>query len=197
MASQKVNESFSEELVVSENLNNENNGTIASRHPSVPFDYNIGAMEDKIEDIVNRHNYEKSSLISILLDIQTEYNYLSKPALKTVAYKLGIPEIQVYSVATFYKVFSLEPRGKHLINVCLGTACHVRGGDKIVEEIQRKLDTKAGRTTEDGLFTIETVRCLGCCASGPVVVVDKDYYSEVTPKTMSKILDKYKHGGNS
>jgi NADH:ubiquinone oxidoreductase subunit E len=145
-----------------------------------------------VESILDKWNNEDDSLISMLLDIQSEYNYLPKEALITVANSLNIPLIQVYSVATFYKVFSLEPRGKHIINVCVGTACHVRGGQRIVDEIKRKLDIDVGETTRDKLFTLDTVRCLGCCALGPVVVIDNTYYSHVTQKMVGTILDKYK-----
>jgi NADH:ubiquinone oxidoreductase subunit E len=145
-----------------------------------------------VESILNKWNNEDNSLISILLEIQSEYNYLPKEALMTVAERLNIPLIQVYSVATFYKVFSLKPRGEHIINVCVGTACHVKGAQKIVDEIKRKLEIDIGETTEDKLFTLEIVRCLGCCALGPVVVIDNTYYSHVTQKMVGKILEKHK-----
>lgn len=145
-----------------------------------------------ITPILNKWNNDSSCLISILLDIQSEYNYLPQEALTMVAEKLGIPLINVYSVATFYKVFSLKPRGKHLINVCLGTACHVRGGQRILEGVQRTLNISPGETTGDNVFTLETVRCLGCCALGPVVVVDNTYYSHVTTKMVETILDNYR-----
>ena len=148
-------------------------------------------LEDKIEHILNQYDYQKGSLISILLEIQTEYNYLPKKALIQVADKLGVRLIDVYSVATFYKVFSLKPRGKHIISVCLGTACHVRGGGKIVEEIERELNIKDGETTEDMQFTLESVRCLGACALGPVIVIDGEYYGQMTSKKVGKVLKQY------
>jgi NADH-quinone oxidoreductase subunit E len=151
----------------------------------------------KTESVINKYNSEKRWLISILLDIQSEYNYLPKDALGIVANKLKIPLIDVYSVATFYKVFDLKPRGKHLINVCLGTACHVRGSQSVVDEVKRKLSINVGETTEDKQFTLETVRCLGCCAMGPVVVVDNDYYSNMTSKKTDVILNKYKKEENT
>jgi len=150
-----------------------------------------------VESILDKWNNEDDSLISILLDIQSEYNYLPKEALVTVANRLNIPLIQVYSVATFYKVFSLKPRGKHIINVCVGTACHVRGGQRIVDEVKRKLNIDVGETTEDKLFTLETVRCLGCCALGPVVFISNAYYSHVTQKMVGTILNKYKKSENA
>ena len=145
-----------------------------------------------VESILEKWNYDSSSLISILLDIQDEYNYLPKETLIMVAEKLDIPLIDVYSVATFYTVFSLKPRGKHIISVCVGTACHVRGGQRILDRIQRNLSITPGETTDDNLFTLETVRCLGCCALGPVVVVDDSYYSHVTTKMADTMLDTYK-----
>ena len=148
-------------------------------------------MESRVENILNKYNCEKSSLISILLDVQAEYNYLPKDAIIMVANRLNIRLIEVYSVATFYKVFSLKPRGKHVISVCSGTACHVRGGNKIVDEIQRKLDIKVGETTEDMLFTLETVRCLGACALGPVVVIDGEYNGQMTTKKVDGLLQKF------
>ncbi|UCH89170.1 MAG: NADH-quinone oxidoreductase subunit NuoE [Thermoplasmata archaeon] len=149
----------------------------------------------KLNSIIKKNNCEKSALISTLLDIQSEYNYLPKEALIMVAKEMDIPLNQIYSVATFYKVFSLQPRGEHIINVCLGTACHVRGGGRIIDEIRRELKLKDnGGTTEDMKFTLEPVRCLGCCASGPVIVVDNEYHSQVTPKNVNKILKKYSDG---
>lgn len=150
-----------------------------------------------IESILDKWNNEDASLISVLLDIQSEYNYLPKEALIKVANRLNIPLIQIYSAATFYKVFSLKPRGKHIINVCVGTACHVRGGQRIVDEVKRKLDIDVGETTGDKLFTLETVRCLGCCALGPVMLIDNTYYSHVTQKIVGAILNKYKKGENA
>lgn len=152
---------------------------------------------EKVKTIIKRYNGEKRWLISILLDIQAEYNYLPRDALIMVANNLDMLLTDVYSVATFYKVFSLKPRGKHLVSVCLGTACHVRGGGKIADKIKQELKIDIGETTEDGQFTLETVRCLGCCATGPIVVIDNDYNSQVSLKKISKILKKYRRGDNS
>ena len=125
------------------------------------------AEEFKVKSHITKYNNEKKALISILQDIQEEYNYLPQEALRIVSKALGIPLIDIFGVATFYRAFSLEPRGKHLITVCLGTACHVRGGPKILEEFERKLNIEAGETSKDGQFTLETVACLGCYAIGP------------------------------
>lgn len=144
-----------------------------------------------INRILKRHRYQKSSLIAILQDIQDEYSFLPEDVLEKIAEGLDIPFSRVYSVGTFFRAFSLTPRGKHLITVCLGTACHVRGGPRIVEEIERVLGITSGQTTNDKNFTLETVNCLGCCAIGPIMVVDGKYYGEVTPAKVSAILKSY------
>ena len=136
---------------------------------------------------INRYGANKNSLIAMLLDVQNNQGYLSKEAMRKVAFELGIREIDVFSVATFYKVFSLKPRGRHIISVCMGTACHVRGGVRVVDEIQRELNIKDGETTEDMEFTLETVRCLGACALGPVVVVDDEYHGQMNTKKIKKL----------
>jgi NADH-quinone oxidoreductase subunit E len=151
---------------------------------------------NKIESIINKYNCEKSSLISILLDVQAEYNYLPREALLYVAKRLGIPLIQVYSIATFYKAFSLTPRGRHLLTVCLGTACHVRGAIGVLEEIERKLGIKSGETTEDNEFSLETVNCLGSCALGPIIVVDRGYHGRMTPSRVKTLLEGIKSDKN-
>ncbi|MFC2166575.1 NADH-quinone oxidoreductase subunit NuoE [Acidobacteriota bacterium] len=146
----------------------------------------------KTKSFMQKHDNQKKALISILQDIQAEFNYLPKEALQAVAETLEIPLIHIIGVATFYRSFSLEPRGEHQVTVCLGTACHVRGGPKILDEFEKKLDVESGQTTGDGLFTLETVACLGCCAIGPVVVVDSDYYAQTTIRKVGSILKKYK-----
>ena len=144
-----------------------------------------------VTSTIEKWNNDSSCLISMLLDIQDEYNYLPKEALTMVAETLDIPLINIYAVATFYKVFSLQPRGEYLINVCLGTACHVRGGKRIVEEIERILDINVGETTPDMQFTLETVRCLGACALGPVVVINDEYHGHMDVKKTGKLLKQY------
>lgn len=145
----------------------------------------------KIQSLIDKHQALKKNLIAILLDVQETYNYLPPESLRQVARALGMPLIDVIGVATFYRAFSLKPRGKHICLVCLGTACHVRGGQKILEEVERKLDVPAGENTKDGQFTLETVACLGCCAIGPVVVVDGEYYGHTTVRKVAPILAKY------
>lgn len=150
------------------------------------------AEELKVKSFITKHHNEKKALIAILQDIQIEYNYLPQEALGIVSKRLDIPLIDIIGVATFYRAFSLEPRGEHLVTVCLGTACHVRGGPRILEEFERKLNIKSGETTEDGQFSLETVACLGCCAIGPVVVADGDYYAQTTIRKADSILKKYR-----
>ncbi|MBI4723391.1 MAG: NADH-quinone oxidoreductase subunit NuoE [Candidatus Stahlbacteria bacterium] len=146
----------------------------------------------QIDNIIQKHKTQKEALIPILQDIQVELNWLPPEAIKEVAQKLAIPLIDVYGVASFYRAFSLKPRGKHIITVCLGTACHVRGGARIVAEVSRKLNIEPDETTEDMQFTLETVNCLGCCAIGPVVVIDGEYYGGVTSSKVNSIISKYR-----
>jgi len=146
----------------------------------------------KVKSFIAKHNSEKKALISILQDIQKEYNYLPQEALRIISETLGIPLIDVVGAATFYRAFSLKPRGKHIITVCVGTACHVRGGPKILGEFKRDLDIDEGETTKDNQFTLETVACLGCCAIGPVVVVDGNYYAQTNMRKVKSILNTYR-----
>ena len=124
----------------------------------------------------------------LLQDVMEEYGYLPGETLKKIAQQLDIPLSRVYGLATFYKSFSLTPRGKHLISVCLGTACHVRGAPRIVEKLERDLGIKAGETTRDLKFTLETVNCLGACALGPLIVIDGKYYGRMDSAKMDKVL---------
>ena len=136
----------------------------------------------------------ESSLISLLERIQSKYSYLPRKALEAVAEHTGRHLSEIYGVATFYRAFSLTPRGKHLVSVCLGTACHVQNGARLAEEFERRLKIKAGETTEDREFTLETVNCLGACALGPVVVVDGHYFSTVKTAQVPEILDESSKG---
>ncbi len=145
---------------------------------------------DKVDKIVDKYKRKKSALIGILQDIQSEYNYLPKEALLHLRKSLDVSLIQIYGIATFYKSFSLKPRGKHLISICLGTACHVRGAVRILEKIERSLTIKSGQTTEDFMFTLETVNCLGACALGPLMVVNGEYFGKMTSAKVDKILSR-------
>jgi len=141
-------------------------------------------------DILEKHGFQRAALIAILQDIQAKMNYLPRKALLQVAKSLDLPLTNIYEVATFYKAFSLEPKGKHTLQVCLGTACHVRGGARILDYLENRLDVKAGGTTQDLAFTLESVNCLGACALGPVMVVDRRYHGRVSPHKIEPILKK-------
>jgi NADH-quinone oxidoreductase subunit E len=142
-------------------------------------------------EIIERHGYQESSLIGILQDIQGRMNYLPRKALIQISESLGIPLTTIYEVATFYKGFSLEPKGRHTLQVCLGTACHVRGGARVLDYLENRLEVKAGGTTRDMAFTLESVNCLGACALGPVVVIDHKYYGHINASRFESILKKY------
>lgn len=149
-------------------------------------------MKTEIERILKRHKYSRASLIAILQDIQAEYNYLPEKALRGIAEGIGIPFSKIFSAATFFRAFSLKPRGKHLITVCLGTACHVRGGVRLVEEIGRVLEVKPGETTDDQRFTLETVNCLGCCALGPLMTIGGKYFGNMSVAKVGRVLEPYR-----
>jgi NADH-quinone oxidoreductase subunit E len=145
----------------------------------------------RVEALIDSYIEKKEQLISLLQDIQAEFNYIPKDTLVKISQKLELPLSQVFSVATFFQAFSLKPRGRHVVTVCLGTACHVKGGQRLVDKMERDYHLKPGETTEDEKFTLETVNCLGCCALGPVLVVDGKYNSQVTPDKLDKILKNY------
>ncbi len=146
------------------------------------------AMQARIRRIADEWEDGRGSLIGLLQRIQLAFNYVPPSALPIVAEKLGLPLGQVCGVATFYGSFSLEPRGRHMVTCCLGTACHVRGGARIADEVSNLLDIGPGNTTRDLLFTFETVRCLGACALAPVVVIDGEYHGKSTPRRIRRIL---------
>ena len=148
--------------------------------------------EEKAEAIIREYDSSRDSLISILQDVQSEYRYLPESILKLVARKLGLPLIQVYGVATFFKAFSLKPRGKHLLSVCLGTACHVRGAPAVLDAVERELCIEPGETSEDMQFTLETVNCLGACALGPIMVMDGEYHGQMVPGKVQATINRYK-----
>ncbi len=145
----------------------------------------------RVEALIDSYVDKKEQLISLLQDIQAQFNYLPQETLVKISQKLDIPLSQVFSVATFFQSFSLKPRGRHTITVCLGTACHVKGGQRLVDKIARDYNLKPGETTKDERFTLETANCLGCCALGPVVVIDGKYEGQVTPDKLDKILKNY------
>ena len=147
---------------------------------------------EKVVALVSKYGGNRDSLVSILQDIQAEYHYLPEDTLRVVARQLDLQLIQVYSVATFFKAFSLKPRGEHIVSVCLGTACHVRGAPAVLDEVKRQLGIEPGETTEDMRFTLETVNCLGACALGPIVVVDSKYHGQMSPGKVKKVLKQQK-----
>ena len=147
-----------------------------------------------VDKIVSQHKGEQGGLISMPEAIQAEYSYLPEHALRTVADQTGFSLVDIYGVATFYKAFSLKPRGKHLVSCCLGTACHVRAAPTVAAELEKQLGVKAGETTSDKEFTLETVNCLGACALGPIVVIDGHYFSNVRHSEVKEILAKARAG---
>lgn len=147
--------------------------------------FDVSEIEDLLED--GKDGGDRS-LMAVLEEIQARYRYLPKDALILVSERLGVPLSQTYSVATFYNAFSLKPKGRHVINVCLGTACVVRGSKKVLERISDRLGIQPGETTEDGEFTLETVNCLGACALGPIVVVDGAYSGQMNASKSDALL---------
>ena len=141
-----------------------------------------------LDVIIDHRVGQPQELIEVLLDIQEAHGYISEEAMRTVAGQLGVPLIEVYRVASFYRAFALSPRGRHVITICMGTACHVRGAARMLDEVAGQLAVEPGETTEDGLFTVETVNCLGACALGPVVVVDDVYHDHMTPGKLRELV---------
>jgi NADH-quinone oxidoreductase subunit E len=147
--------------------------------------------EKRLDEIIDKYKGEEGVLIQLLLDIQNEFNWVPKEAIARISTRLQIPISHIYRIVSFYKVLSLEPTGRHVIQVCLGTACHVRGGPRILDEVENILRIKAGTTTEDLKFTVKRVNCIGCCALGPVMLVDEDYHGKLSPTDVKGILARY------
>lgn len=143
------------------------------------------------EIIEGEYSKDKENLIMILQAIQRKYNFLPRPALTYLSTKIGVPLSRIYGVATFYSTFSLEPRGRNIISICLGTACHVRGGERVHERIEESLGIHDGQTTEDMRYTLESVRCIGCCSLGPVVKINEDMHGRIGSDQIKKVLDQY------
>jgi NADH-quinone oxidoreductase subunit E len=144
---------------------------------------------EKVRKIIDRYPDAAGSIIQILQDIQNEYNYLPREVVEYVAETLHLPASKVFGIATFYTAFSLKPRGKYHITVCVGTACHVRGSAQILAEFERKLGIKASENTPDMKFSLETVNCLGCCAIGPIVVCNGKYHGEFKLKDVARLIE--------
>jgi NADH-quinone oxidoreductase subunit E len=145
-----------------------------------------------LEQILERHGRDPANVIAILQDIQAEVNWLPEDSLRYVCAELEIPPSKMMALATFYKAFSLQPRGRHIVQACLGTACHVRGAVRILGAIERELGIQGGETDEDLQWTLETVGCLGACALGPIVVVDGEYHGQMTSAKATRLLQRIK-----
>jgi len=150
----------------------------------------------KVNSIIDGYGEDKELLVSILHEVQAEYGYLPRDAIVLVSKRLDLPLGQVYGVATFYQAFSLSPKGRHTICVCMGTACHVRGASEVLRTIENKLGIKRGESTEDLEFALETVNCLGACALGPVVTVDGEYHGNMNPAKVKTLLEEHVQGGD-
>lgn len=152
---------------------------------------------ERMKKIIEEYRRKKSPLVPILQAINATYNYLPENILRYISEDLDIPLSLTYRIATFYNAFSLKPRGKYIITVCLGTACHVKGAPRIIGALQKELGIGVGKNTEDMLFTLETVRCLGCCGLAPVMTVDKDIYGKMTQVKVPEIIARYREVGNA
>jgi len=150
----------------------------------------------EIDRILEKNKWSKNKIVGILQDIQDRLGYLPEDILFYISKKLDIPLSQIYSISTFYKAFSLKPKGKYKIKICLGTACHVRGGYMIAEFLKNKLNIFPGETTGDRLFSFDTVNCLGACAIGPIVVVNEKYYGQMDVKKTEKLIEELKNEKN-
>jgi len=146
---------------------------------------------EKVDQIIDWHNSEESALLQIMLDIQSENNWLPKEALGRVSEKLGVPLTRIQHIATFYKAFSLVPKGRHKVHICMGTACHVRGASRILDTVEEDTGIKPGETDLELKFSLETVNCLGCCALGPVMEVDGKVHGKMSPVKTSEALHTY------
>ena len=149
-------------------------------------------MEAALKEILARYKGRRGAVIAVLQDLMSTYGYIPPEAVEAMSAELGVSQNEIFGVATFYSQFRFRPPGKHQLRVCLGTACHVRGAVSVLEELQRDLGIEAGDTTKDGLFSLETVMCLGACALGPVVILDENYHGQMTPAKARKLLDEAK-----
>jgi len=147
--------------------------------------------KDRIDQIIDKHQAEASSLIQVLLDIQSENRWLPREALERISERLEVPFTRIQHIATFYKAFSLVPKGRHEIHICMGTACHVRGAQNVLDKVEDLTGIKPGETDLDLKFSLETVNCLGCCALGPVMEVDGQIHGKISPAETAEALNKY------
>lgn len=147
---------------------------------------------EKVIKILKKYPAGEASILQILQEVQSEYNYLPKDVLTDIARRLHVPLSKIYGIATFFAAFSLEPRGRHCLTVCMGTACHVRGAPEVLLCLEDKLGIAAGETSQDREYTLETVNCLGACALAPIVVVDGKYHGQVSARAVDKIVKEVK-----
>jgi NADH-quinone oxidoreductase subunit E len=148
----------------------------------------------KIDAIMKKWRHDPEYVIEMLQDVQDDYRHLPEAALKHMADSLDVPLNRLYHIGTFFSSFSLEAKGKHIVQVCMGTACHVKGAPKVLDALARELDVKPGETTKDKLFTLEAVRCLGCCSLAPVVAIDDKLFGGVTPSQVPKLIKQTRKG---
>ena len=146
---------------------------------------------NRVDQIIDKHGAKASALIQILINIQSENHWLPKEVLERVSERLEVPMNQIQHITTFYKSFSLVPKGRHEVHVCMGTACHVRGAQRVLDTVEEQIGIKPGETDVDLKFSLETVNCIGCCALGPVMVVDGEYHGNIAPDQLEGVLSKY------
>jgi len=152
-------------------------------------------MSANVDRLIAEHEGGEGGLVGLLQDVQLAEGYLPREALELIAKRLDVPISQLYGLATFYRSFTLQPRGRHTVTCCMGTACHVRGAAQVVRSLERKLGIRAGDTTKDLEFTLETVNCVGCCAVAPVVIIDGEYHANVTAARTDSLVRKYSRQG--
>ncbi len=155
------------------------------------------AQKPELDNILIRWKRDKSNLIEILQDVQKHYRYIPPHVAGTLSEELDVPVSRIFNIATFYKGFTLKPRGKHTVSVCTGTACHVKGGTRMFENLKRELGVEEGGTTEDLLFSLESVRCVGCCGLAPVVTIDDEVYGHISSVKLNKTIEKYRKADKS
>lgn len=153
--------------------------------------------QKQIEEIIARYQNETTPLIMILSDIQKEYGYIPLEVQELISSKIGVPVAEIYGVVTFYSFFSLKPKGKYAIGICLGTACYVKGSQQIIDKFSELLGIKAGETTEDGLFTLDALRCIGACGIAPAISINGKVYPKLTVSAVPTIIEEYRKLGGS
>lgn len=150
------------------------------------------SLKEEVLEIIKDHKGKKGALIPVLHGIQNKHGYLPEEALHVVSEELNVPMTEIYGVATFYSFFSLEPKGEHIIRVCMGTACYVKGAQQLLDKLEAELNIEVGKTTEDGKFTLEACRCLGACGLAPVMTIGEKVYGRLVPEDLDEILEEYK-----